>query len=216
MATSSGNSQESRSPAPLRDTRTQLFVGNLPYRVRWQDLKDLFRRAGTVLRADVSLGPDNRSRGYGNVVLATAEDAGRAIDMLNGYCWQTRVLEVRPDRFGASVDETGASLAIGATNGVFPPASNPYDEITAGHDVLGSGTAKTLFVGNVSPFNILSLSFTLPFHIQWQDLKDLFRAAGAVSRADVALGLDGRSRGFGTVSFVTEDGAERARRMFDG
>ena len=35
---------------PPRDTRTQLFVGNLPYRVRWQDLKDLFRRAGTVLR----------------------------------------------------------------------------------------------------------------------------------------------------------------------
>lgn len=56
----------------------------------------------------------------------------------------------------------------------------------------------------------------LPFHIQWQDLKDLFRAAGAVARADVALGPDGRSRGFGTVTFVTEDGAERARRMFDG
>ncbi|KAJ8586785.1 hypothetical protein M405DRAFT_685717, partial [Rhizopogon salebrosus TDB-379] len=177
----------------------------LPYRVRWQDLKDLFRRAGTVLRADVSLGPDNRSRGYGNVVLATAEDAGRAIDMLNGYCWQTRILEVRPDRFGASVDETGASLAIGGSDGHssgFPPASNPYDDITFGHD---SGTGmKTLFVGN------------LPFHIQWQDLKDLFRAAGTVARADVALGPDGRSRGFGTVSFVTEDGAERARRMFDG
>ncbi|KAJ8586786.1 hypothetical protein M405DRAFT_822775 [Rhizopogon salebrosus TDB-379] len=29
MATSSGNPQDSRSPAPLRDTRTQLFVGNV-------------------------------------------------------------------------------------------------------------------------------------------------------------------------------------------
>ena len=48
--------------------------------MRWQDLKDLFRKAGgTVLRADVSLGPDNRSRGYGTVLLASAEDAGRAI-----------------------------------------------------------------------------------------------------------------------------------------
>jgi RNA recognition motif-containing protein len=60
------------------------------------------------------------------------------------------------------------------------------------------------------------LPLQLPFHIQWQDLKDLFRAAGAVARADVTVGPDGRSRGFGTVSFVTEDGAERARRMFDG
>jgi hypothetical protein len=77
------------------DGRVNLFVGNvsawprgdeayllmpqLPYRVRWQDLKDLFRKAGTVLRADVSLGPDNRSRGYGTVLLGSREDAARAI-----------------------------------------------------------------------------------------------------------------------------------------
>jgi len=54
----------------------------LPYRVRWQDVKDLFRKAGTVLRADVSLGPDNRSRGYGTVLMASAEDAGRAVGEL--------------------------------------------------------------------------------------------------------------------------------------
>lgn len=76
----------------------------LPYRVRWQDLKDLFRKAGTVLRADVSLGPDNRSRGHGTVLLATAEDAGRAVDMFNGYSWQSRVLEVRLDRLPGDFD----------------------------------------------------------------------------------------------------------------
>ncbi|KAF8549137.1 RNA-binding domain-containing protein [Imleria badia] len=198
MATSSHPSLD----RPLRDTRTQLFVGNLPYRVRWQDLKDLFRRAGTVLRADVSLGPDNRSRGYGTVLLATAEDAGRAIDMFNGYCWQTRILEVRPDRLGATLD---AELNI---NPSFPNPSVPFVQqginIPNGELLSGGTGMRTLFVGN------------LPFHIQWQDLKDLFRAAGAVTRADVALGPDGRSRGFGTVTFVTEDGAERARRMFDG
>lgn len=85
----------------------------LPYRVRWQDLKDLFRKAGTVLRADVSLGPDNRSRGFGTVLMGSREDAARAIgksnkssasqcllipDRFNGYTWQTRTLEVRPDR----------------------------------------------------------------------------------------------------------------------
>ncbi|KAK1921316.1 hypothetical protein DB88DRAFT_468638 [Papiliotrema laurentii] len=80
------------------DGRVNLFVGNLPYRVRWQDLKDLFRKAGTVLRADVSLGPDNRSRGYGTVLMGSREDAARAIDRFNGFTWQTRTLEVRPDR----------------------------------------------------------------------------------------------------------------------
>lgn len=74
------------------DGRVNLFVGNvsssgmtawtdgqLPYRVRWQDLKDLFRRAGTVLRADVSLGQDNRSRGYGTVLMGSREDGAKAI-----------------------------------------------------------------------------------------------------------------------------------------
>ncbi|ORY27376.1 hypothetical protein BCR39DRAFT_560102 [Naematelia encephala] len=86
------------------DGRVNLFIGNLPYRVRWQDLKDLFRKAGTVLRADVSLGPDNRSRGYGTVLMGSREDAARAIDRFNGYTWQTRTLEVRPDRLPAEYE----------------------------------------------------------------------------------------------------------------
>ncbi len=62
------------------DGRVNLFVGNLPYRVRWQDVKDLFRRAGTVLRADVSLDvATNRSRGYGTVLMGSREDGVKAI-----------------------------------------------------------------------------------------------------------------------------------------
>ena len=56
----------------------------------------------------------------------------------------------------------------------------------------------------------------LPFHCQWQDLKDLFRQAGTIIRADVALGQDGRSRGFGTVVFATDMDADRAVKMFNG
>ncbi|KAG6898951.1 hypothetical protein C0993_002368 [Termitomyces sp. T159_Od127] len=200
-ATSARASPDAR-PAPSKDTRTQLFVGNLPFRVRWQDLKDLFRRAGTVLRADVSLGPDNRSRGYGTVLLATAEDAGRAIDLFNGYSWQNRTLEVRPDRLPPDYDAN------------HPPAivSAPRDEDGMEYSALldlhynfpASLSLRSLFVGN------------LPFHCQWQDLKDLFRRAGTIMRADVALGQDGRSRGFGTVTFATESDAERAVQMFNG
>lgn len=64
------------------------------------------------------MGPDNRSRGYGTVLLATSEDAGRAIDMLNGYEWQTRVLEVRVDRVG------GVGIASGS---VGLPTTGGYD-----------------------------------------------------------------------------------------
>ncbi|KAF7763533.1 hypothetical protein Agabi119p4_8070 [Agaricus bisporus var. burnettii] len=233
MATASRQNPDGRS-GPPKDTRTQLFVGNLPYRVRWQDLKDLFRRAGTVLRADVSLGPDNRSRGYGTVLLATAEDAGRAIDMFHGYSWQTRILEVRPDRLPPDFDNplpAPAPKPALPTLAFSPPPSNTLStsfpsgaHITSpsraarnlsddfdynpifGSEVLNasSSSCRNLFVGN------------LPFHCQWQDLKDLFRQAGTIMRADVALGPDGRSRGFGTVVFATEQDAERAVKMFNG
>ncbi|KAI9068112.1 hypothetical protein FKP32DRAFT_1600740 [Trametes sanguinea] len=291
------SSASSRTTNPPRDTRTQLFVGNrlrgdipmacewywgdheqcnamtwLPYRVRWQDLKDLFRRAGTVLRADVSLGPDNRSRGYGTVLLATAEDAGRAVDMFNGYTWQTRTLEVRPDRMGeelnmpAPVPAAAASVpyaaaaagigmmgmgALGAPNlGVFGTPLVPSMSPVPGSALSGAGTPAAS-VAAVAGSTLASPAPTLPrfpglspfgagsglggeeeasssrpgttaqasrnlFVGNWQDLKDLFRQAGAVQRADVALGADGRSRGFGTVSFSNEADAERAVRMFNG
>jgi hypothetical protein len=141
----------------------------LPYRVRWQDLKDLFRRAGTVLRADVSLGPDNRSRGYGTVLLATAEDAGRAIDMFNGYSWQTRILEVRPDRLPpdfdaniapgyAAVSGSGSGLAastISASSSSTPfPDDLDYSALLDHYHNLPNASGppcRNLFVGNVSP-----------------------------------------------------------------
>jgi RNA recognition motif-containing protein len=56
----------------------------------------------------------------------------------------------------------------------------------------------------------------LPFHCQWQELKDLFRTAGQIVRADVALSPDGRSRGFGTVLFANEVDAAAAVAMFNG
>lgn len=164
---------------PPRDTRTQLFVGNLPYRVRWQDLKDLFRRAGTVLRADVSLAPDNRSRGYGTVLLATAEDAGRAIDLFNGFVWQTRTLEVRHDKMGInSIGEdyhnggSGTGMGSGLSGGVGFGAS--------GDSSASSSVAATPFPqpsanlpGHLSRFPSANPSSPLPFPSSTGDLTSI-------------------------------------------
>lgn len=49
----------------------------------------------------------------------------------------------------------------------------------------------------------------LPFAYSWQDLKDLFKPVGGV-KADIVMGQDGRSKGWGTVLFDSEDDAERA------
>ena len=45
----------------------------------------------------------------------------------------------------------------------------------------------------------------LAYSVGWQDLKDLFRSAGRVIHADVMLEENGRSKGYGTVEFETEE-----------
>jgi RNA recognition motif-containing protein len=103
--------------------------------------------------------------------------------------WQQSFPAAPPQAFGQQA------------GGVFPPGAS-----AGGLDAFGSTAyyGRVLFVGN------------LPFQCQWQDLKDLFRAAGDIQRADVAIGPEGRSRGFGTVLFATPEDAQNAVRLYHG
>jgi RNA recognition motif-containing protein len=58
-------------------------VGNIPYSIGWQDLKDLFRNAGAVLRAEIPTDTRARSKGFGTVLMASVHDAKKAI---GGFC----------------------------------------------------------------------------------------------------------------------------------
>ena len=98
------------------------------------------------MRADVSLGPDNRSRGYGTVLLATAEDAGRAIDMFNGYSWQTRILEVRPDRLPPDLDHSGLIQDL---------SLNSSARTDLDYNIYGVESTRNIFVGNVCLMRLL-------------------------------------------------------------
>jgi len=56
-----------------------LCLYQLPFQIQWQDLKDLFQGIGAVIRADIALNYDGRSRGFGSVLFETHEDAKNAI-----------------------------------------------------------------------------------------------------------------------------------------
>lgn len=51
----------------------------------WQDLKDLMRQAGEVIRTDVAMYPDGSPKGNGTVVFINPQDAKAAIGKL-AYC----------------------------------------------------------------------------------------------------------------------------------
>eukprot|EP01034_Spumella_vulgaris_P036240 gene36240-44703_t len=81
----------------------KLFVGQLAWAVRWQELKDHFKQAGlAVTHADVQRevrGDDNsRSRGFGFVSFETREEAERAVTVLHGSTLLDRQIVVREDQ----------------------------------------------------------------------------------------------------------------------
>ncbi|EER07189.1 hypothetical protein Pmar_PMAR026327, partial [Perkinsus marinus ATCC 50983] len=71
----------------------------LPWRTAWQDLKDLFRECGEVIRVDIAEGWDGRSRGFATVLFEDEESTTKAIEKYNEYDFEGRKLLVREDKF---------------------------------------------------------------------------------------------------------------------
>lgn len=72
-----------------------IYVGNLPYSVKSEELRDAFEPYGTVTAAEVIFDRrTKRSRGYGFVEMSDDEAGRRAIAALNGSDFQGRELRV--------------------------------------------------------------------------------------------------------------------------
>lgn len=91
----------------------KIFVGNFSFSVDDEKLRDYFSRAGDVVSAKVMTeGHGGRSRGFGFVEFASAEEAESAINELNGSVWDGRVLKVSEDR-GLRRDSAGSGGSAG-------------------------------------------------------------------------------------------------------
>lgn len=61
-----------------------IYVGNLPYSMRNDELEELFSSYGEITRASVIMDRDtNRSKGFGFVEMPCDESAKKAIEELN-------------------------------------------------------------------------------------------------------------------------------------
>lgn len=76
-----------------------IYVGNLPYSVRDQDLMTLFSEHGTVSSAKVVIDREtDRSKGFGFVEMPSADEGTNAINKLNGFEFAGRALRVNEAR----------------------------------------------------------------------------------------------------------------------
>ncbi|PLZ89130.1 RNA-binding protein [Fischerella muscicola CCMEE 5323] len=81
-----------------------IYVGNLSYQVREEDLREVFAEYGTVKKVQLPTDRDTgRLRGFAFVEMQSDEEEERAIEALDGAEWMGRDLKVnkarpRPER----------------------------------------------------------------------------------------------------------------------
>ena len=109
----------------------KLYVGNLPYSVRDNDLEQAFSAFGAVTSAKVMMERDTgRSKGFGFVEMGSDAEAQQAIDGMNGQSLggrslvvnEARPMEARPPRtggggFGGGRREGGGGFGGGGGGG---------------------------------------------------------------------------------------------------
>lgn len=194
-----------------------VFVNQLPYQMTSTQLRDHFATAGSIQSADVKVGADGHSRGYGFVTFSTPEDARNAVSTFNGSSVDGRTIVVRVDQgpparqdrfaggrgFGAGRGAGGRGVGRGGGRGGFGPSNNglsyrPFPRVRA------SNPGNAVFVNN------------LAWAVTWRELQSHFETAGPVARADVIYAANGYSKGCGIVEFATPEGAQKAIADLNG
>jgi cold-inducible RNA-binding protein len=78
---------------------SKLYVGNLPFKVREEDLLPLFQQAGTVQAVNIIRDKfSGQSRGFGFVEMGSPDEAQKAMELLNGHSLDQRALIVNEAR----------------------------------------------------------------------------------------------------------------------
>jgi len=187
-----GSGKRQRANSGFSGSSNSVFVSNLNFETRWQELKDLMRTVGNVLNVDVFEDSAGNSKGSAIVEFSHPKDAIRAMTKLNGYILDGREIYVREDREADDFKERAPRKNY---------SRNRDDDFK---ERAPRNRDTSIYVGN------------LPWEISWQDLKDLCNEFGEVAFVDVPVDFQGRSKGYGLVRFENEEDAENAIQELDG
>lgn len=174
---------------------TRLFVGNLPQRLCFPELEDLFTPFGTIVSAELMTDPaTGRSRCFGFVEMESADAAQAAVTALHGSELDGQVL---------SVNEAKPSRGM-------PTPRNAGDRpVSTQTERPSSFSGRTggvrLFVGN------------LPYSVKAAELEQLFSEAGKVTSVSLVNDRStGQFKGFAFIEMESKDEAAAAIKRFDG
>ncbi|KAK7083126.1 hypothetical protein SK128_018924 [Halocaridina rubra] len=191
-----------RAPAERR-----VYVSNIPYEYKWQDLKDLFRKeVGEVSYVELFNDENNRPRGTAVIEFESAELAQKAVDTMHRYELKGRKLVVKESGPSSRLDDFdrdrhnrtmktdmrgGRDFQRGSEIGSANKIGNTYGLSTVFLESLGitGPLVNKVFVAN------------LDYKVDEKQLKEVFKIAGKVVSVDISKDQDGKSRGFAVVEY---------------
>jgi len=177
------------------------------------------RDAGDVQYSKILTDREGRSKGCGIVEFSTVEGAADAIEKLTDTELKGRKIFVREDREDGKrgggdrppreprapkAESKGDAAAPAAAEKKAAAAAAPAADAAASNGDKKGEEGSKLFIGNLS------------WDTTWQELKDHFASCGTVEHSNVAVGRDGRKKGFGFIQFATAKEASEAIEKLNG
>jgi len=231
-----GSGKMPRGPQGPADRR--VFVSNLPFDLKWQEVKDLFKsEVGDVMYVRLYNDETGKARGAGVLEFASAAIAKKAIEKMHRHDVKGRQIVVKED-FDAERDQFGRVVKgfRGGRGelGHAPPMGGMGD---MGRGGMGRGDMGRNMMGpgpmadhgdtyGLAPSFLHNLGIegeihtkifisNLDYKVDGKKLKEIFRYAGKVISAEVSFDKEGKSRGFGTVVYDHPVESVQAISMFN-
>merc|ERR1719270_3220051 len=209
----------------------RVFVSNLPFEMKWQEVKDLFRKeVGEGAYVELFDDENGKPRGAGVMEFNTVELTKHAIDKMHRYEFKGRKIVVKED-FDVDRDKCGRIIAGSGSDG-----HSQRDRSERRHDMgpRGGGGGMGGDLGNqghgytygLSPQFLDSLNITgaihnrifvanLDYKVDEKKLKEVFRIAGKVLGVELSRDKEGKSRGFAVVVYDHPVESVQAISMFN-
>ncbi|XP_030757876.1 myelin expression factor 2 isoform X2 [Sitophilus oryzae] len=205
----------------------RVYVSNIPYEYRWQDMKDLFRdQVGDVSFVEMFVDDHDKPRGCGIVEFSDPSSVKKCLEVMQRYEVKGRKLVIKEDS-GNMRDKQGN--VIGGKRSRNEDRYREDREKNRGSGGLGNALrqddGKWGNTYGLSPHFLESLFIDAPlvnrvfvanleYNVDKKKLKEVFRLAGRVIRVDLPVDKEGRSRGFAVVEFDHPVEAVQAISMF--
>ena len=201
----------------------RIFVSNIPFEMKWQEVKDLFRDSvGDVSYVEMFNDESDKPRGCGILEFATADLAKKAVEKMHRQELRGRKLVVKED-FDTDRDQYGR-ITRGGGGG---RDHSDRDRAGRGRMAMGGGGGGNYGqTYGLSPQFLSSLGIDGPIHnrifianlaytVDEKKLRDVFRLAGRVVMVELNRDKEGKSRGHAVLDYDHPVEAVQAISMFN-